>query len=167
MKQMTQAAQGTRVQSGGTNRIRLAYLCVLGLWACAALCGCGQNGGRQALNGTVTLDEKPVAEGGIVFLPLPGTSGPTAGGTIAQGRFSIAPEGGTLAGTFRVEITATRKTGKKVPNRIMQAIDPTAENAWIDGYEQYIPTRYNRQSELTADVTETGPNRFEFALSSP
>ena len=49
----------------------------------------------------------------------------------------------------------------------MQAIDPTAENAWIDGYEQYIPTRYNRQSELTADVTETGPNRFEFVLSSP
>ena len=33
MTQMTQAAQGTRLQSGGTNRIRPGYLCVLGPWS--------------------------------------------------------------------------------------------------------------------------------------
>ena len=70
-----------------------------------------------------------------------------------------------LAGTFRVEITATRKTGKQVMNRIAQAMDPAAENALVDPYGQFIPTHYNQQSEPTAEVTEPGPNRTEFALN--
>ena len=153
-----QVGHGTLRQCRGRKRIRLGYACLLGLWACAALCGCGQDG-RQALEGTVTVDGKPLGEGDIVFFPQPGTLGPTAGGQIVQGHFSVAPEGGTLAGTFRVEITATRKTGEQVK-------DPTLDNALVDRYEQYLPTRYNQQSELTAEVTETGPNRFEFPLSS-
>ena len=36
----------------------------------------------------------------------------------------------------------------------------------VDDIKQYLPARYNRQSELTADVTEEGPNRFTFNLSS-
>ena len=120
--------------------------------------GCGWESGRRALEGTVTLDAQPLAEGSISFRPLPGTSGPTAGGKITEGKFSVSPEGGTFVGTFRVEITASRKTGRKVPDTIMAGE--------VDEVVQFIPARYNRQSELTAEVTDAGPNRFEFPLSS-
>ena len=36
----------------------------------------------------------------------------------------------------------------------------------VDVMEQYLPARYNRQSELTVEVTKEGPNRFEFTLNS-
>ena len=122
------------------------------------LLGCSQSTGRQSLDGAVEFDGAPLAEGSIVFLPQPGTKSPTCGGTISQGRFSILPAGGAACGTFRVEITAIRKTGKKVT-------DPK-EGKLVDELEQFIPTRYNQQSELTATVSEEGPNRFEFALKS-
>ena len=136
-----------------------AWPAVLG-FGLLILLGCSQSGGRQSLEGTVTLDGVPVAEGSIVFLPQAGTKSPTCGGTISEGQFSIAPAGGAACGTFRVEITALRNTGRKVTSFYMgQSIEK-------DESEQYIPARYNSQSELTAPVTEQGPNRFEFALKS-
>ena len=122
------------------------------------LAGCGRANDRKALEGTVILDEAPLAEGSIAFRPLPGTSGPTAGGEIAGGRFSISTQGGAFAGTFRVEITAMCKTGKKVKDPMLGVL--------VDEYEQYVPARYNRESQLTADVQGDGPNQFEFKLNS-
>ena len=84
--------------------------CLLSCW------GCSRATGRQALEGTVTLDGNPLAEGSIVFIPQAGTKSPTCGGNISQGRFSILPAGGASCGTFRVEITAARNTGRKVMN---------------------------------------------------
>jgi hypothetical protein len=133
------------------------------IWRCVGfvllLIGCGQQGDRQRLEGTVTLDGAPLAEGQITFLPQSGTKGPTAGGQIAEGYFSIPHEGGTFTGAFLVKITATRKTGKQVMNYAL--------NEMIDEIEQFLPLRYNRQSELTREVTASGPNQFEFALKSP
>jgi len=123
-----------------------------------SLIGCGARSDRQSLEGTVTLDGAPLAAGQITFVPQNDTKGPPAGGTITEGKFSIPHEGGTLTGTFLVKITATRKTGKKVMNY--------ATNEMIDGIEQFLPLRYNRQSELTAEVADSGPNQFEFALTS-
>lgn len=136
------------------NILAWAAVCGLGL---LLLAGCGGSSDRQALEGTVTFDGVPLAEGSIVFSPLPGTRGPTAGGQVNDGKFSVSPKGGTFVGTFRVEITATRKTGRKV-------MDPMLGKE-VDDITQYIPMRYNRQSELTAEVTE-GSNQFEFALTS-
>jgi hypothetical protein len=120
--------------------------------------GCHGTSGRQSLDGTVTVDGAPLADGSIIFLPQPGTKSPTCGGTVSQGRFSIAPTGGAACGAFRVEITAIRDTGRKVKE--------PREGKMIDELVQFIPERYNRLSELTATVTEQGPNRFEFALKS-
>jgi hypothetical protein len=136
----------------GVTRLALLGVC-LAIWT-----GCSRSTGRQSLEGIVTFDSAPLADGSIVFLPQADTKSPTSGGDIAQGRFSIASSGGTACGTFRVEITALRKTGKKVK-------DPQL-NKWIDETEQFVPARYNRQSELTATVTEQGPNRFQFAITS-
>ena len=122
------------------------------------MAGCTRATDRQSLKGTVTLDGAPLAEGSILFLPQPGTKGPTSGGKIAKGLFSISPAGGAFSGKFRVEITAVRNTGKKVKDHRMGNL--------IDETEQFIPARYNRESELTAQVGEQGPNQFEFALKT-
>ena len=138
---------------------RRAWPVLLGFCLLMVL-GCSRGAGRQALEGTVTWDGTPLAEGSIIFLPQASTKSPTCGGTISQGRFSIAPAGGAAGGTFRVEITAVRNTGRKVTSFHM------GRSIEKDEGEQYIPVRYNSQSELTATVTERGPNRFEFALKS-
>jgi hypothetical protein len=126
----------------------------------AVMMGCG--GEKQprlvALEGTVTLDGKPLTEGNIRFLPAPGTSGTVmAGAKIADGRFTIPAEKGATPGKYRVEIGASRPSGRKVPH-------PVSEQP-MDELVQFLPERYNLQSTLTAEVTAESPNRFEFALS--
>ncbi len=51
-----------------------------------------------------------------------------------------------------------RKTGAKVMNH--------ATGVEIDEIVQYLAPRYNSDSDLTAEVTASGPNQFEFALTS-
>jgi hypothetical protein len=126
----------------------------------AVLTGCGgaKVPPRVALEGTVTLDGKPLADGNIRLLPAADTDGGMIGAKIADGRFAFPAERGASPGKYRVEIGASRPTGRKVP-------DPRREEP-VDEFVQYLPDRYNSQSTLTAEVTATGPNRFEFALSS-
>lgn len=121
------------------------------------ICGCGGAGGRQAIEGTVNFDGKPLEKGQITFVPQAGTDSPTAGAEIHDGRFAVSAASGTFAGKFRVEITATR-AGGKVVDRFTGKL--------VDGYEQFIPRQYNADSRLTADVKVGEENRFEFALNS-
>jgi len=112
---------------------------------------------RHALEGTVTLDGQPLPDGYISFRPMAGTPGPTAGGRIVDGRFAISRQDGTFAGKFRVEITATRSTGEKFfDEEVGREVEILA---------QYLPARYNTQSELTAEVRPDGPNAFSFELT--
>ena len=119
--------------------------------------GCGQSE-RHALQGSVTLDGQPLPEGSIRFIPLEGTNGPSAGGQIKEGRFAVESDKGVFPGSFRVEIISSRETGRKAQDRV------TGEMTTIKA--QFLPPRYNRNSELTADVKKSGPNEFEFALES-
>ncbi|NLE38203.1 MAG: hypothetical protein GX621_09290 [Pirellulaceae bacterium] len=113
---------------------------------------------RRGIEGTVTLDGQPIPEGYIKLVPLEGTRGPTAGASIVDGRFSIDAAKGTFVGTFRVEILATRETGR-------QAFDTLAKEAYTVR-EQYIPAKYNTASELTAEISDSGPNLLGFELVS-
>jgi len=63
------------------------------------------------------------------------TASPIAGGSIASGKFSIAPQRGLMPGKFRVEITASRPGDKKARAPI------TGEMVTIE--EQYLPAKYN------------------------
>jgi hypothetical protein len=134
-------------------------LCLLALvLGPAFLSGCGDRSGRQGIEGTVSMDGNPLEKGHISFRPQQGTASPSAGGDIAGGKFSIAPERGLMPGKFRVEITASRPTGEK-------AVAPiTGKMVAIE--EQYLPAKYNEQSLLEASVESSGPNRFEFAITS-
>jgi len=122
------------------------------------VCGCADSQ-RQPVEGTVTFDGSPLESGTIMFIPEQGTSGPTAGARIENGKFSIAPEGSVFAGKFRVTITATR------PSTTNKVFDYETRQMVIVP-EQFIPKRYNDDSELVVDVDAGGTNNFDFPLTS-
>ena len=125
-----------------------------------ALClfvGCADSD-RQSLEGTVILDGQPLEKGQITFVPQAGTGSPTAGAGVVAGQFMVPAAGGPFVGKFRVEITAARPSGKKVPDRTTGKL--------IDAWEQFVPARYNADSQLTADVKAGVVNRYEFVVSS-
>lgn len=130
-------------------------------------CGCGRPPGpeRAEIKGTVTLDGEPLEQGGLQLFPAEGTQGPTAGSQIVNGKYHVAREKGPVLGTYRVVITSVRKTGKKVPLG-PESLSPHAPpTAMVDDVEQYIPARYNKQSELRAEI-ESGTNEVNFQLKS-
>ena len=146
----------SRSQSDGTTAPQwlLGFLCCT--WMLLVV-GCGPSGDRRSLSGTVTLDGQPLAEGSIAFRPEYETDSPTGGGKIQDGKFAIKSDAGLHVGSFRVEITASRPTGQKTYDEMGNEIDEWA---------QYLPERYNSQSELTAEVTDGGPNEFDFPLET-
>ena len=132
-------------------------LLVLSTVGCCLTAGCGDSR-RTSIEGTVTWDGQPLPSGSIVFLPLTGTESPTAGGDIVDGKFSIPAKKGTFEGKFRVEITAERPSGRKIPH--------PGSGELVEELEQYLPVRYNTASELEVEVEVGVPNRLEFPLRS-
>jgi hypothetical protein len=133
---------------------RLPIHCALIGLVCA-VSGCSENP-RNAVSGTVTYAGQPLADGYIMFVPLDGTPGPTAGGNVENGKFEIEQEGSVFAGNFRVEIVASRPSNRKVLSQ--------ESGKMVTVPEQYIPVRYNQESELQAAVEPGGANQFDFAL---
>lgn len=82
--------------------IRIGGICCLLTFA-----GCARDevDGRVAVAGTVTYDGQPVAAGRVRFTPAPGTSGPSSGGEIQNGRFRIAAEDGPGLGEYVVSVS--------------------------------------------------------------
>jgi len=117
---------------------------------CLMAAGCDAS--RPVLEGTVTLDGVPIEKGTIMLTPADG-KGPTAGCGITAGtyRLQVSP------GTKQVSINANRKAGT-MP-------DPTSpgSGARIDRYEEYVPKRYNDETELSVTV-KPGRNVADFAL---
>jgi hypothetical protein len=139
-----------------TPRQKLPGLTAL-IMAVLAMClGCGSN--RTIIEGAVTFDGQPVEQGSITFEPTSG-AGPSAGGTIQNGRYKIDAEGVT-PGEMIVRISAVRSTGKKI-----EAGPPEPPGTLVDEVRPYIPAAYNEQSTLSAQVT-AGKVTQDFALTS-
>lgn len=66
------------------------------------LTGCG-GGSGSTVSGSVTVDGKPLDDGYISFYPAPNTPGPTTGGEIKGGKYTVR---GVAIGKNRAEITA-------------------------------------------------------------
>jgi hypothetical protein len=126
--------------------------------ALAVAPGCGPTSddiNRQPVSGAVTLDKKPLTQGSITFTPL--ADGPSAGGMIDQGRYSIARADGPAPGSYRVTIVAMQPTGRKLP-------DPEGPpGSLAEELQNIVPPRYNTKSELKVEVKEGG-NTFDFDL---
>jgi hypothetical protein len=141
----------------GPIMIRIARInSSIALWATAILVatGCEQAPPVGQVQGTVTLDGKPVDNGTIRFTPLEGQAA-TAGGVIDDGKFSST----VPIAKHRVEISATQISGEATAEgrHTPVAGDYTAT--------ELIPEKYNTNSELTLDVT-SGLNEPHFDLKS-
>jgi hypothetical protein len=122
--------------------------------------GCGGSN-LATVQGNVTFDGKPVEQGLIVFEPADG-AGPVAGGTIQNGKYRLASEGGVVPGKMIVRISAVRATGRKV-----EAGPPAPPGKMVDEVSPYIPAIYNEKSTLTIQVAAgTVTQHFEL-LSRP
>ena len=131
----------------------------LALLACCALLGCSRvdkGPERGAVRGRVTVDGQPVEQGSIRFTPVQGTKGAVSGAAIENGEYSVSKAMGPVVGTNLVQITGSRKTGKKITDRL---------GIMVDERVPMVPEHYNSQSTLIRQV-EPGKQVFDFELSS-
>jgi hypothetical protein len=125
-----------------------------------ALTGCGGER-RVSVAGNVTLDGEPIPEGSITFIPDQGNHGPTAGGEIIDGEYRVESASGPMTGPHRVEIRATVRTGRSVP-------DPRFPGARIEEVRDLIPARYKTgkpEGLLTCNL-QAGDNTVNLNLTS-
>ncbi len=104
--------------------------------------GCKSGDGKVDVSGTVTFNGKPVEEGTIQFVHTADTADTV---TITDGKYAtrIPP------GSKKVAVHAYRKTGEFLR-------DPTDKQSGYPVVSNYIPAKFNDQSELTAEVSKSG-----------
>ena len=124
----------------------------LGLAVAVALAaGCGEK--ATTVKGDVTLDDRPLDQGRISFVPVDGKT-PNSDAAIKDGKYTLK----AAPGAYQVKITANRSKGKR------KAYD-APDSPEVDILEQYLPDRYNKETELKADV-KAGENKVDFPLKS-
>jgi hypothetical protein len=135
----------------GEHRLALIFLAsavILGTVGCSgeSLPGLGR------VSGTVTMDKKPVPEAAVMFTPQERGATASVGRTDASGAYELyysRGNKGAKIGEHSVTINTFRGAGEDG--------DP--------GQKETIPTRYNVQTELKADV-KRGDNKINFELKS-
>lgn len=130
--------------------IRILLLAII-----ASLCvGCGSPDPRSRsfqVSGTVTYDDQPVGEGGIMLTSDDPTL-PDDAGSIANGSFKFLAS----AGKKTVRIRASREIPQPVQPGVLR--DPV--------FEEYLPAKFNEKSELTIEVVPGEANSFVLDLKS-
>ncbi len=125
-----------------------------------ALGGCDPGDGldRQPIQGTITLDGQPLAEGAILFEPASNESGTAVGTTIHAGAFSIPRAAGPVPGPYWVRVyAASTVQAPPAPGQSPRASRPMVER---------IPERYNTHTTLKFTVSRGQANNFRLALES-
>lgn len=128
----------------------------------AAFGGCGIGGpDKIAVSGNVTFQGQSVPGGTIYFVPCDGTEGLPANASIKDGRYHMKTNGGLSSGDYNVKIEAYRHVG--VP---LQAVLGTGPEQQMQSREQYIPAKYNTNTELKLTVESgSGTIKQDFDLS--
>jgi hypothetical protein len=125
--------------------------------------GCGGNNpqGRVAVRGEVTLDNKPLEKGDILFSSIAGTTPMVVTGTpIRNGKFSLSAKQGLIPDqTYSVQFRSVEIISD-TQNEIQ---DPTKTESIR---RSLIPRRYGAESKETVIVTKKSPNVFQFDLTS-
>lgn len=121
------------------------------------LTGCGEDGPppaeRAVTFGIVHFEGQPVEDGNIRFIH---EHAQMAAGPIRDGKYRIEFKGGVPVGTVKVEIDAYRRAGE---DYIISADGKRQENT-----EQFIPPKYNTQSELRREIVGGKENELDFDL---
>jgi hypothetical protein len=129
--------------------VRVARGCAwTALLICAlALVGCNRGPARYPVSGAVSWKGEPIQEGDIIFEPEDPNHLPETG-KVVNGHYEMK----VTAGRKKVRLFASRE--KAGANK---AMGPGEREA-------IIPPDYNARSAITAEVTATGPNQFDFHL---
>jgi len=113
----------------------------------SALVGCSKKSSEPpfvSISGSVTLDEKPLADGFLYFKTI--ETGALERFDITNGEF----QGKAQVGKRRVEICCNR------PKKVI------IDGAEVEVRDNIIDPSFNIESKLTAEVTLEGSNRFKF-----
>jgi hypothetical protein len=130
-------------------RSRLLLPPLVLVWAAA----CAGSPNQGTVNGTVTLDGRPLKEGVVRFVPADGKS-PTASAAVADGKFTAA----VPVGEMRVEFSAPKVVGRH------KAYD-TPDSPVVDDVAELLPDRYNVKTDLKLAVKKGSQDEM-FALKS-
>lgn len=128
-----------------------AACAIAGLALLIAGCGGEKLPGLGIVSGTVTMDGKPVPDATIVFTPKEGGATASFGQTDTAGKYELyysRGNKGAKVGEHSVTINSFRDTDEGG-----------------QGQREAIPTRYNVNTELKADV-KRGSNVTNFDLKS-
>ena len=120
-----------------------------------AMMGCGP--AKISISGKVSYDGIEVNEGAISFESPDGKS-PSVGGMIQKGFYKIENVDVSSAGKKIVRINAVTKTGRKIP-----AGPPFPPGDMVDEIIK-MPARFNEKSNLSAEISSSKPNVFDFNL---
>jgi hypothetical protein len=136
----------------GHAAVTMAFLGVFG-------CGPTTSLEKVIVSGEVTYNGAPIANGDVLFYPMPGTTGPMSGASIKDGRYMVDAKGGVPVGEHLVRINGFRSSGGPQSDD-MRAAKPGGERI------QYIPTKYNEQSELIVKIGgEESEITYDFKLT--
>jgi hypothetical protein len=113
--------------------------------------GCSKGKPVGDVQGKVTLNGQPLAEGAVRFISVNGDT-PTTGGLIRDGAFRVE----VPVAKQRVEISSNSVDKEKTPP------NATADQIVMKS----LPPRYNSQSDVTLDVVP-GVNEVEYKLTNP
>lgn len=130
--------------------------------ACLALIlGCGGDSlGRHAISGSVTVNGAPLQHGDVSFQPVEKSSTTSGGAVVTDGKYSVPRDKGLPTGKYRVVLNAPKPgTGAEPAKGAMPGEAPAPP-------EELIPPDWNVNSEHTIEVTEKGPNQFNFEVSA-
>lgn len=131
---------------------------VILLIAAIAAGGCSRQGIQKTeLTGEVTYNGEPIELGMIHFKPKQGTAGPMAAGSIIDGKYAVNASGGVPLGEHTVEILGYVELPKP-PNS--PPIAPTPR-------DQYVPAKYNTQTELECTIKSSSDAVRDFELEGP
>jgi hypothetical protein len=146
-------------------RLRFAFLFCTALGSLLAGCGDSRHG-RNSISGTVKLKGALLDEGLIEFVPLEklATNG---GAEIKNGKYSIPAENGLAPGKYKVVITSW-EGGQPTPVNTDEPPGPPgpggASSAKFQAPKPRIPPEYNTASKQEVEVTESGPNVFDYDI---
>jgi len=130
---------------------------------CPVIAGCSYGPPRAAVKGEVTLDGRPLRQGVIRFVPLDDGAGPKYSLPISNGEFAAPASAGPAAGRHTIEIDST-DNGGYAPDDEEAIAKLKAARKRIKVVR--VPRRYNKQSELTADLLVSGVNELNFKLET-
>lgn len=136
--------------------MRKLFACPCALFVLLLCAGCSSDSG-ETVSGTITLDGTPLSQGRVTLVPL--EKGPTSGGAIVDGEYSVLLKLESLPAKYLVQISSIQPTGRMIKH-------PDGPDGQMEETREVIPARYNAASELTIELNDNQSAPFDFNLTT-